>query len=88
MCFRYYKVQFFVKDESSSDSSVYVLFLCTVDGKGAEFLPSKGKQNEKDLKNVYKKLVKPWVVLDLIVEGVPVSGGSPTFFIVDTKLTI
>ncbi len=84
----YYKLQLFVKDTTSEDSNIYVLFLCTVDGKGVEFFPGKGKQNAKELKQIYKKLVKPWVTLDLLLEGVPVSGGSPTFFIVDTKLNL
>ncbi len=83
----YYKLQLFVKDLSSDDSNVYVIFLCTVDGKGVEFF-GKGKQSTKELKQIYKKLTKPWVQLDLVLEGVPAAGATPTFFIVDTKLAL
>ena len=85
----YYKLQLFSKDASApEDHNIYTLYLCTIDGKGKEFIPTTGKvkKSEKELKKIYKTLTKPWVTLDLIVEGVPVSGGSPIYFIVDTEL--
>lgn len=61
-----------------------------MDGKGKEFINVGGKKGkgEKELKRIYKLLTRPWISLDLILEGVPVAGGTPIFFIVDTKLTI
>lgn len=90
----YYKLQLFTKDATTpEDPNIYTLYLCTIDGKGEEFLPpppsAKGKKEEpKELKKIYKMLTKPWVTLDLTLEGVPVSGGTPVFFIVDTKLNL
>lgn len=91
----YYKLQLFSKDAAvPEDHNIYTLYLCTVDGKGKEFLPApsgkgkKGEKEPKELKKIYKVLTKPWVTLDVILEGVPVTGGTPIFFIVDTKLTL
>lgn len=91
---QYYKFQIFAKDATATDdNNVYTIFLCSVDGKGKEFLPApgkakKGEKENADLKKAYRLLTKASSTLDLIVEGVPVAGGSPIFFIVDTKLKI
>ena len=83
----------FVQDKSTDDNNIYPLYLCTIDGKGKEFITSgKGKKSpekeKKELKRIYKTITKPWVKLDLILEGVSAAGATPVFFIVDTKLTI
>ena len=80
-----------MKDVSAEDNNIYTLFLCTIDGKGKEFISvpaGDDKDTVSELKKVYKVLMKPWVNLDLIVEKVPTSEGQPLYFIVDTKLTI
>lgn len=91
----YYKFQMFVKDQTNqSDSNLYIVFLCSVEGRGKEFLKidlGKEKPEEshyKELKKIYKSITKPNVTLDLMVEAVQVSGSQPVFFVVDTELTI
>ena len=91
----YYKMQFFVKDKSAaSDSNLYIVFLCTIEGKCADFFKPKLGNEEptekhlKELKRIYKTLTKPGVTLDAMVEFVEVSGKQPVFFMVDTVLTI
>ena len=89
----YLKMQFFVKDKSGAkDSNMYTLFLCTVEGKGKEFIKlNLGKEypseeEYKNLKKVYKMLTRAWVEMDLVVESVEASGKQPVVFIVDTEL--
>ena len=89
----YYKLQLFVKDKSvKNDNNLYILFLCTVEGKGKEFInvDLKHEPTEEDLKKlkrVYKKLTKPGQELDLNVEAVK-ADKQPVFFVVNTELTI
>eukprot|EP00826_Nyctotherus_ovalis_P042404 TRINITY_DN4358_c0_g1_i13.p1 TRINITY_DN4358_c0_g1~~TRINITY_DN4358_c0_g1_i13.p1 ORF type:complete len:398 (+),score=87.48 TRINITY_DN4358_c0_g1_i13:462-1655(+) len=84
----YYKFQLFAKDYSNAeDRNVYLLYLCSIDGKGKEFLPASCRSNPYALKRIYKLLTKPWFHLDLIVEAV-ISGNNVLLFIVDTKLNI
>lgn len=91
----YFKMQLFVQDKSAkNDSSMYILFLCTHEGKCKEFIkldigreyPS--TKTIQELKRIYKTLVNPWVTLDLMVEQVEVAKKQPVFFLVDTTLTI
>jgi len=91
----YYKMQLFVQDKSAkNDSSMYILFLCTHEGKCKEFIkmdlgrdyPS--EKTVQELKRLYKTLTNPWVALDLMVEHVEVAKKQPVFFLVDTALTI
>lgn len=91
----YFKLQLFVKDNSvTTDNNLYLIFLCTVDGKGKEFikLPQSNRKPDEEyfkaLKRVYKMLVKPWSVLDCIVELVDTDNGQPVFFLVDTCLDL
>jgi hypothetical protein len=91
----YYKLQLFVKDKSvKSDGNLYTLFLCTVEGKGKEFInvdlgkEQPGEEELKKLKKVYKMLTKPSQEIELCVEAVEVAGKQPVFFIVDTELLI
>jgi len=91
----YYKMQLYLKDKSvMNDTNMYIVFLCTIDGKGSDFIDvglKKDKVTEehyKTLKNVYKKMTRPWNSLDLIVEAVEVAGGQIVYFIVDTVLQI
>ena len=91
----YYKMQLFVKDKSvATDSNLYILFFCTIEGKCAEFIDVKlgreqpTEQHLKELKKIYKTLTQPWVALDLMVEVVEVAGKQPVYFLVDTALTI
>ena len=90
-----YKMQLYVKDKSVlTDSNMYIVFLCTIDGKGSEFINiglKKEKPTEmhyKALKKIYAAMTRPWNTLDLIVEAVEVAGGQSVFFIVDTQLKI
>jgi len=91
----YYKLQLFVKDKSvTKDSNMYILFLCSVEGKGKEFInlslgreyPS--EEDFKKLKKIYKTLTRSWQEIDLVVESVEASGNQPVCFIVDTELNI
>jgi hypothetical protein len=91
----YYKLQLYVKDKSvPEDNNMYILFLCTIDGKGSEFINiglKKEKPTEthlKELKKIYQVMTRPWNTLDLVVEAVDVSGGQTVYFIVDTELKI
>ena len=88
----YYKLQLFVKDQTNTkDNNLYICYLCTMDGKGTEFidvpkeLDLEDKSFFKKLRKLYTKLTMPWAVADLMVESVPVAGGKPVQFIVDTK---
>lgn len=84
----YYKLQLFAKDFSNAeDRDVYPLYLCTIDGKGKDFLPVPCKANSFGLKRLCKLLTRPWFHLDVIVEAV-ISGENVLLFIVDTKLNI
>ena len=84
----YYKLQMFTKDFiDENDHDIYPIYLCNIEGKGDEFIPSHVKGNYKELKKIYKVLIKPWFHLDLIVEPV-VTGTNVLLFIVDTKLII
>ena len=91
----YFKMQLFVKDKSvTNDSNMYIFFLCSVEGKGEEFInvplgrdyPS--DETLKKLKKVYQLLTRPWMKMDMIVESVEATGKQPVFFIVDTELNI
>ena len=91
----YFKMQLFVKDKSvTNDSNMYILFLCTVEGKGKEFInldlgrdyPS--DEDIKKLKKIYQMITRPWVKMDLIVEAAEAAGKQPVFFVVDTELNI
>lgn len=91
----YYKFQLFVKDQTDKkDNNMYIVFLCSVEGKGKEFIKLKlGKdkpteEHYKELKRIYKKLTRPWMTAELMIESVKVAKGQPIFFIVDTELTI
>ena len=91
----YYKMQLFVKDRScTSDKTLYILFLCTLEGKGKDFMSLKlGREQPteahyKALKKIYKMIARPWAEMDLIVEAVQVPGAQPVFFVVDSELTI
>lgn len=85
----YYKLQLFTKDAiNTEDHNVYPLYLCTIDGRGKEFLPDPDDSSTpKELKKIYKTITKPWFILDLALEPV-VSEGKSVFFIVDTKLKL
>ena len=91
----YYKMQLFIKDRSATtDSNLYIVFLCTMEGKGEEFFGTKlgtevpTDQTLKELKRLYKTLTRPWTAIDFMVEAVEVASKQPVFFLVDTALTI
>ena len=89
-------MQFFVKDQSvPNDNNLYIIFLCTYDGKGSEFfkfpLNTREKPSEKmikDMKKTFKKITRAWVSVDMLVDAIQVEGGNPVFFVTDTSLTI
>ena len=90
----YYKLQLFVKDKSvKNDSNLYILFLCTVEGKGKEFInvdlghEQPTEETLKKLKRVYKTLTKPGKEFDFVVEAAKAEK-QPVFFVVNTELTI
>jgi hypothetical protein len=91
----YYKMQLFVKDRSiTTDKTLYILFLCTLDGKGKDFINLKlgreqpTEEHYKALRRMYKMMTRPWSEMDLVVEAVHVPGAQPVFFVVDSELTI
>ena len=91
----YYKLQLFVKDRSvATDKTLYILFLCTLEGKGKDFFNLKfgreqpSEEHYKELKRMYKMMTRPWAEMDLVVEAVQVAGAQPVFFVVDSELTI
>lgn len=88
----YYKLQLFVKDKSvKHDDNLYMIFLCSVEGRGKEFIDvafGEPKKTIKELKMIYKTLTKPCTELDCIVETVTVASQQPILFLVDTALTI
>lgn len=91
----YVKLQLFVKDASvSTDNNLYTIFVCTADGKGKEFIkvPQGNKKPDqeyfKKLKKIYKILIKPWSILDCIVERTSAEDGQSLFFLVDTCLDL
>lgn len=91
----YFKMQLFVKDKSvATDSNMYIIFLCTVEGKGKEFINlDLGRDYPSDevikkLKKIYQLITRPWLKMDLIVEVAEAAGKQPVFFVVDTELNI
>eukprot|EP00826_Nyctotherus_ovalis_P038281 TRINITY_DN3579_c0_g1_i8.p1 TRINITY_DN3579_c0_g1~~TRINITY_DN3579_c0_g1_i8.p1 ORF type:complete len:465 (+),score=99.23 TRINITY_DN3579_c0_g1_i8:125-1519(+) len=91
----YLKLQLFVKDVSvSTDNNLYTIFVCTADGKGKEFIkvPQGNKKPDqeyfKKLKKIYKTLIKPWSILDCIVERINAEDGQSLFFLVNTCLDL
>lgn len=90
-----YKMQLYVKDKSViSDNNMYIVFLCTIDGKGSDFINIGLKREHptenhyKALKKIYTAMTRPWNALELCVEALEVAGGQSVFFVVDTQLTI
>lgn len=85
----YYKIQLFTKDATSpEDHDIYPVYLCTIDGKGKDFLPDPDlSSTQQELKRIYKTIIKPWYALDLALEPV-ITDGKPVFFIVDTRLKL
>lgn len=86
---KYYKLQFFTKDAfKPNDANTYILYMCTIDGKGKEFLPNPELASTiEELKNIREKLMRPWFVLDFAI--VPIKNkANLVFFIVNTKLKI
>lgn len=91
----YLKLQLFVRDKSvTTDNNLYIIFLCTIDGRGSNFIPLPPNRKEPDasyfkrLKRIYKMLTRPWVTIECMVEAVESAGGQPVFFLVDTSLQI
>lgn len=91
----YIKLQLFVKDKSvKTDTNMYMIFLCTVDNRGKEFIKApvgRKKPDEtylKRLKRIYKMLTRPWTVLDCTIEAVNTREGQPIFFLVNTELDL
>lgn len=94
-CEYYLKLQLFVKDRAvKADNNMYMIFLCTVDNRGKEFIKvpmGKKKPDEvyiKKLKRVYKILTRPWTVFDCTIEAVNTVEGQPIFFLVNTELKL
>jgi hypothetical protein len=90
----YFKLKIAVKDAvDKNDGNMYLLHLCTIDGKGKEFFNmdlGDGKINElqfKELKRMAKMMLKPWNSLILGVEMVGTPDKEYFPFIVNTKLT-
>jgi hypothetical protein len=91
----YLKLQLFVKDATvTTDNNLYMFFLCTVDGKGKEFieLPKGNKAPDDDflkkLRKIYKTLIKPWSILDCVVEHVDTENGQQIFFLTNPCLDL
>ncbi len=83
-----------MKDATSRADAINVIFLCTLDGRGAEFinLPTGRKSPDKAyvkyLKRVHKELTRPWAVLDCVVESFEAANKQTFLFLVDTALNI
>ena len=90
----FYKMQLYVQDKSVKDTSMYILFVSTMEDKCPDFIKlDLGREypSEKavtELKRIYKTLTNPFVTLDMMVELQEVAGKQPVFFVVDTALTI
>jgi len=91
----YYKFQIFAKDKHAQyDTSIYVLFLCTIDGRGSEFINIGtiknigSKDHIKKLETIYTFITRPWNYLDVILEAVEVGNKLFVFFIIDTQINI
>ncbi len=89
----YFKLQMFVKDcTAPEDKSLYMVFLCTLEGKGKEFIDldlgreQPTEEHYKKLKQIHKLLTRSWVEVDMMVESIQVAGAQPVFFLVDTEL--
>eukprot|EP00826_Nyctotherus_ovalis_P003595 TRINITY_DN10737_c0_g2_i16.p1 TRINITY_DN10737_c0_g2~~TRINITY_DN10737_c0_g2_i16.p1 ORF type:complete len:222 (+),score=18.04 TRINITY_DN10737_c0_g2_i16:207-872(+) len=89
----YLKLRLLVKDSSNkSDNNLYTIYLCTIDGRGSEFIKFGSNKWEdaylKQFKKVCKQLVRPWVVLDCMIEELKTNLGQSVFFLVNTSLTL
>ena len=89
----YLKLRLIVKDcLIREDNNLYTIYLCTIDGKGKEFITFESEQwNDnylKKLKTVYKQLLRPWTVLDCILEELKTDLAQSVFFLVNTSLIL
>ncbi len=89
----YLKMQLFAKDVNTKGDTINVIFLCTLDNRGTEFLelPTGKKEPSKEyikyLKKACKKITTPGTVLECAVEALEDEGKkSFLLFIVGTTL--
>jgi len=91
----YMKMQLFIKDENEpNDSTMYKIYICTLDGTGKEFIETpKGKAEPDEeyyqkLKKIHTTITQPWATLDAIVEVKDTNQKTPILFLTHTKLNI
>jgi hypothetical protein len=90
----FYKMQLYVQDKTAKDTSMYIVFVSTMEDKCPDFIKlDLGHEYPSDkalteLKRIYKTLTNPFVTLDMMVEVHDVAGKQPVFYVVDTALTI
>jgi len=90
----FYKMQLYVQDKNSKDTSMYILMASTLDDKSPNFINlSLGHEYPKEkalneLKRIYKVITNEYVSLNVVVEVQEIARKQPVFFIVDTELTI
>lgn len=90
----FYKIQLYVHDKDSKDSSMYILMVSTLGDKCPDFIshdlgheyPS--RKDFAELKRIYKAITNPLVSLNMVVEVQEVARKQPVFFVIDTVLTI
>jgi hypothetical protein len=90
----FYKLQLYVQDKDSKDTSMYILMVSTLGSKSPNFInlnlgheyPTEKGLNE--LKRIYKSITNEYVSLNVVVEVQEVARKQPVFFIIDTALTI
>jgi len=91
----FFKFQAFAKDSSiSNDDSMFTLNLCTVTGKGSEFIDiglnreQPNKIHYKCLKRICKAIKKAWNVLKLGIEAIDIGMNERIYFITGSKLKL
>jgi hypothetical protein len=91
----FFKFQAYAKDSSVLyNDTVYTLSLCTITGKGNEFIDI-GLQREKptkkhytSLKKIYKTITRPWNALRIGIEAIDIGMNKKIYLITNTKLKI
>jgi len=76
----FYKMQLYVQDKTAKDTSMYIVFVSTMEDKCPDFIKlDLGHEYPSDkalteLKRIYKTLTNPFVTLDMMVEVHDVAG--------------
>lgn len=85
----YLKLQLFCKDNSDEENyNIYILYLCSIDGLGKEFIDHERKFKPEDFETLRRMIERPDTVLHLLVKAVKTTETQVMYFIMKTALNI